>query len=200
MTALPPQPPQRVTEAAARRSSLDFEAALARAQVRIESAAYRHSEWPDQVAAGLRAALELAADDPGTARLLSLELLSSGREGLGRLHRLVDHYAACLRRGRELYPQSASLPQITESTLVNGLVSWVAQRLYAGEASALPTEAGGLIRFILTPYLGVEHADAVSRRHGARAERGSETNGVAAEALRATSWSQARFGPGWPGR
>ncbi|HXV06332.1 MAG TPA: hypothetical protein VFP23_10560 [Solirubrobacterales bacterium] len=41
-----------------------FEAAFARLRVRVETACAAQPEWPEQVAAGVRAALQFAAADP----------------------------------------------------------------------------------------------------------------------------------------
>ena len=144
--------------------SAAFDSAFARAQVGIESACSRHPEWPDRVAAGLSSALDFTASDAATARILTVEAMSNV-EGRARLRRMVEHFAEFLRCGRKVCPDCPPLPVIAETAWIDGLVSLVAQRLLSGEQNDLPAEAPSLIRFLLTPYIGLEQADTVARRH-----------------------------------
>jgi hypothetical protein len=145
----------------------DFAAAFARLQVRVETACVAEAEWPDQVAAGIGAALRFAAAEPASADLLTNGALASGPEGHARYERILDHFAQRLRPGRALRPDGERLPGITEKAMVGGLAMLVAQRLDRGRAAELPGATAEAIQFVLTPYLGTEQARRVAAESGA---------------------------------
>jgi hypothetical protein len=139
-----------------------FDSAFARLQVRIESACVAEAEWPVQVAAGIRAALEFAASDPGTARTLTTDALAGGRAGYERYDRMVSHLSAWLLPGREQRPEGERLPEITEKAMVGGVAMLVAQRVDLGRLAELPALAPEAVQFALTPYLGTDEARRVA--------------------------------------
>lgn len=143
----------------------DFEPAFARLQIRIETACAAESEWPDQVAAGVRAALRFAAADPGSAKVLTSDALAAGQDGYARYERMIAHFGKRLLPGRALRPEGEHLPEIIEKAMTGGLAMLIAQRLDLGREAELPALADEAIQFVLTPYLGTEEA----RRLGAEA-------------------------------
>lgn len=145
----------------------EFAAAFARLQVRVETACAAESEWPAEVAAGVRAALRFAATHPAAADLLTNGALASGPEGHARYERMLDHFAARLRAGRTERPEGERLPEITEKALVGGLAMLVAQRLDRGREAELPGAGAEVVQFVLTPYLGAEEARRIGAEHGA---------------------------------
>jgi hypothetical protein len=143
-----------------------FEAAFARLQVRIETACAAEEEWPVQVAAGIRAALEFAAADPASARLLTNEALAAGRDGHARYDRMLSHFGERLLPGRALRPEGERLPEIVEKAMTGGIAMLIAQRLDMGRAEALPALAEEATQFVLTPYLGTEAARRIAAAPG----------------------------------
>lgn len=135
-----------------------FEAAFARLQVRIETACAAEAEWPDQVAAGIRAALAFAATDPASAGALTNDALAAGKPGFARYDRMIAHFGERLLPGRALRPEGERLPEIAERAMTGGLAMLIAQRLDMGRAAELPALAEEAIQFVLTPYLGTEEA------------------------------------------
>jgi hypothetical protein len=135
-----------------------FETAFARLQIRVETACAAKREWPEQVAAGIRAALAFAAADPDSAQILTNDALAAGREGFARYDRMLDHFGGRLRAGRTMRPEGERLPQTIEKAITGGLAMLVAQRLDMGRAAELPALASEAIEFALTPYLGAEEA------------------------------------------
>jgi hypothetical protein len=131
-----------------------FEAALARLQVRVESACAAKRDWPEQVAAGIRAALEFAAAEPAAADALTNGALAHGHAGFARYDRMIAHFGERLLPGRALRPENARLPEITERAMTGGLATLIAQRLDHGGTDDLPALAPEAIQFVLTPYLG----------------------------------------------
>jgi hypothetical protein len=151
-----------------------FEAAFARLQIRIEHACLGESpsDWPAQVAAAIEVTLAFAAADPAAAQVLTNEAMAEGKTGFARMaegktgfaryDRMIDHFAACLRRGRAQRAEGEWLPEITEKAMVGGLAMLIAQRLDMGREAELPSLAPEAIQFVLTPYLGTEHARRVA--------------------------------------
>ncbi|HWM62960.1 MAG TPA: hypothetical protein VNP96_03125 [Solirubrobacterales bacterium] len=139
-----------------------FESALARAQIRIETACARETEWTAQVAAGIRAALAFAAAEPAAAQVLTNGALAMGRAGFARYDRMIDHFAKAFLPGRALRPEGDRLPATTEKMLAGGVAMLIAQRLDLGRHAELPTLASDAIQFVLTPYLGTAEAKRVA--------------------------------------
>jgi hypothetical protein len=141
-----------------------FAAAFARLQIRIEHACLgeRPSDWPAQVAAAIEVTLAFAAADPAAAQVLTNEAMAEGKTGFARYDRMIDHFAARLRRGRAERAEGKWLPEITEKALVGGLAMLIAQRLDMGREAELPALAPEAIQFVLTPYLGTDRAREVA--------------------------------------
>lgn len=119
-------------------------------------------EWPDQVAAAIRAGFEFAASNPGAADLLTNQALAHGRDGIARYQRFLAFAAGLLLPGRKHRPDGEPLPEIVEHSVAGGLIMLVAQRVDRGRAGELPELAPDAIQFALTPYLGVEGAQRVA--------------------------------------
>lgn len=139
-----------------------FEAAFARLQVVVEEAYVSQAEWPDQVAAAIRAAFEFAVSDPEAADLLTNKALASGSDGIARYQRLLGYGSGLLLPGRQQSPDGALLPGIIEQSVAGGIIMLVAQRVDQGRASELSELVPDAIQFALTPYLGVEWARRVA--------------------------------------
>ena len=131
-------------------------------QVRIELACATADEWPEQVAAGIRAAFDWVAAEPIAAQLLTNDALAGGSIGFERYERMVDYVAGLLEPGRARATHGQRLPEITERAMASGVAMLVAQRLSLGKQAELPAIAGEAIQFVLTPYLGSSEARRVA--------------------------------------
>lgn len=142
----------------------EFEAAFARLRVCVEQACLGvpDSDWSRQIAAAIRAALDFAAADPMAGQVLTNGALAAGKEGFAHYDRMISHFAAELRFGRDERPEGEWLPPITERMMVGGLASLIAQRLDFGRHVELSHLAPEAIQFVLTPYLGGEEARRVA--------------------------------------
>lgn len=147
---------RQLTLAAAR-----FEQALAALRTRIESACAGQDEWPQRVAAGVRAAFEFAAEQPETARLLTGEALARGKEGQAQHRRLVACLAELLRRELPAQPGKDSL-NVTEDAVTGGIALLAARLLDDGRDSELPGVAAEATQLILIPHLGLEEARRIA--------------------------------------
>ena len=139
-----------------------FEAAFARLQVVVEEAYVSRPEWPDQVAAAIRAAFEFAASDPRAADLLTNRALAHGSDGVARYQRLLGYGVGLLLPGRKHSPDAELLPGIIEQSVAGGIIMLVAQRVDRGRAAELPGLIPDAVQFALTPYLGIERARQVA--------------------------------------
>jgi hypothetical protein len=139
-----------------------FEAAFARLQVVVEEAYLSRAEWPDQIAAAIRAGFEFAATDSIAADLLTNQALAHGRDGIARYQRLIGFAAGLLAPGRQLSDDGELLPRVIEQSLAGGIVMLVAQRVDQGLAAELPALAPDAIQFALTPYLGTGRARRIA--------------------------------------
>jgi hypothetical protein len=139
-----------------------FEPALARLQIRVETACASEAEWPGQVAAGIRATFAFAAAEPAAAEVLTNEAMAGGKAGFARYDRMIEHFAEALRPGRAQCLEGEWLPEITEKTMVGGVAMLIAQRLTFDRYAELPALAPEAIQFVLTPYLGAADARRVA--------------------------------------
>lgn len=139
-----------------------FEAAFARLQVVVEEAYVSEAEWPDQVAAAIRAGFEFAASDPGAADLLTNRALAKGSDGIARYQRFLAYAGSLLQPGRQYSPEGALLPAIVEQSVAGGIIMLIAQRADRGRTDELPGLVPDAVQFALTPYLGVEGARRVA--------------------------------------
>jgi hypothetical protein len=139
-----------------------FDSAFAALQVRIESACTAASDWPEGVAAGIRAAFNWAAAEPAAAQLLTNDALAGGSAGFECYERMVAYVAELLAPGRGQATHGETLPVITERAMASGVAMLVAQRLSLGKQAELPAIAGEAIQFVLTPYLGGAEARRVA--------------------------------------
>ena len=109
-----------------------FDSAANEVTKRIEEAcAEVGPEWPDRVAAGLRAFLSYVVEEPAAARLCMIEATSATPAASARYDDAMQRVADMLR---EEAPAETGLPDTTEETLVCG-VAWILhQKIRRGEA------------------------------------------------------------------
>jgi AcrR family transcriptional regulator len=124
----------------------------------ITAATATEADWPNQVIAALRAALDFFAAEPDLARLCLLESVSATPTIAIRFREAVLAGVPALARGRaELADPDSLLPE-TESSIIGGAVSLATRSIIAGETEKLPDLLPDLTDFTLSPYLGAERA------------------------------------------
>jgi len=148
-------------------SSDDFEAgfpdALAHLQVTILDACRRQETWPAKVAAGVGAAVDFAATQPETARMLTIQALIQRPDGGRRYVRMIEHFAELL--GAEA-PRDRRRPISTEQALVGGVATTIADHIRSETPTDLRAEVPALVELVLVPYLGQAEARRWARREG----------------------------------
>lgn len=120
------------------------------------------SEWPFKVKAVIEAALDYAAAEPAQVGLLTLDALSANVEMAQQVLVSTEHLAALLSRGRALSEEAATLPELTEKSVVGALTAIVSSRIANDEAEQLPELAPQLVELTLTPYVGAAEAKRVA--------------------------------------
>jgi AcrR family transcriptional regulator len=135
-----------------------FDAVLDHLAELIAEAAAPEPDWPNQVIAALRAALDFFAAEPDLARLCLLESVSATPTIAIRFREAVLACVPALARGRsELADPDSLLPE-TESSIIGGAVSLATRLIIAGQSETLPDLLPDLAEFTLSPYLGAERA------------------------------------------
>lgn len=141
-----------------------FEAAFARLQVTLEMACAGGDPWPERVGLAIRGALELAAEDPAAASVLTSAALAQGSDGIERYERLMAYLAGLLEPGRAESPYGPDLPPTTERSLAGGVAAIVANRVERERAEELPGLCAEMVQFVLTPYMGTDAARRIATR------------------------------------
>jgi len=116
-----------------------FEELFGRLLEAIEDACAAEVEAGAKARAGARMAATLMAADPPTARLLSVEIVSAGPEGVRAQHDAIERLAASLRGGGE--PATADAAW----ALVAAMTALVAKRAAEGRGPD-PTELEALAK------------------------------------------------------
>ncbi len=109
---------------------------LGRLLEEVDASCEPAEKGPEKVRAGVRAVLTLFAADPPTARLLTVEILALGPEGVERNDAAVEAFTARLRAG--LGSDVAQSRPNAEWVLVAGIAMLIGKRVVAGEAASLP--------------------------------------------------------------
>jgi AcrR family transcriptional regulator len=135
-----------------------FDAVRDYLEERIAAAVAEQPDWPHQLIAALRTALEFLAAEPDLARLSLVE--SVGATPTIAIH-FREAVLACIpavARGRDETPEGSALPPNTEDSVLGGIVSLATGSIISGKAEGLPALLPDLTEFALTPYLGGDRA------------------------------------------
>ncbi|HVY79196.1 MAG TPA: TetR/AcrR family transcriptional regulator [Solirubrobacterales bacterium] len=128
----------------------------------VEEACEVHRQWPQKVKAAIGGVLAALMEASGLARAFMVEAGTASLAATERMLSVVDDFATVLRRGREIYPSAAALPEPTERALVGGVASIVSAHLLAENARALAELESQLVEILLTPYIGADEARRVA--------------------------------------
>jgi AcrR family transcriptional regulator len=144
-----------------------FEAALMRCRLRMEAAAlpgYRRSrDWPEGVAALVRACLTFLEAEPDVARLLTVDVYSAGEGAVESLDRAIELSLRFIEAG-------SSPPDLRNPIAAEGIQSAVyallAARVKSDPEAELRDLAPLAIYIVLVPYLGAQRAYELAIAHG----------------------------------
>lgn len=143
----------------------DTTVAVTTARVR-EAMGAVEGEWPEQLAAAIRAFFAAIVAEPLIARACLVEAATASPEVLARYENVTKAFVPILREGRNYEPQAKALPETMEGTLA-GATLWSAyQRLIVGEAERVGELLFETVHLLLRPYIG----DAKAREVAAATE------------------------------
>jgi len=131
------------------------------------TAAFRAADdesWPEQIAAGLGAIVELLAAEADIARMAMVEVTAAGADARGRYRAMLTRFTPFLEKGRTYSGQGEELPADTARFAIGGATSMIFDEIRAGRGPELKRSLPDLVFAVLMPYLGPEAAEDEMRR------------------------------------
>jgi|SRR5665811_716867 len=120
--------------------------------------------WPEQIAAGLGALVELLAMEADIARMAMIEVTAAGDDARERYRAMLTRFTPFLEKGRTYSGQGEALPADTARFAVGGATSMIFDEVRAGRGPELKRILPDLVFAVLMPYLGPEAAEDEMRR------------------------------------
>jgi AcrR family transcriptional regulator len=115
-------------------------------------------DWPQQVRAALATMLRFFSAEPELARVYAFEPVAAGGKIAARHTASTNGLVEILKAGRPAHIGEHPLPEVTEETLVGGILSTIVREIIAGRTEKLEALLPDLVELVLTPYLGAEEA------------------------------------------
>ena len=134
-----------------------FDAAFEDLDAKLTEAAAQESDWPHQVIASLRAALEFFADEPVFARAFVIEPPTATPAIVSRFREAVVAGISFLSRGRGERTEATALPESTEDSILGGLVTLVGRAMFE-DSEPIEAVLPDMVEFALAPYVGPDQA------------------------------------------
>jgi len=120
--------------------------------------------WPEQIAAGLGALVELLAMEADIARMAMVEVTAAGDDARERYRAMFARFTPFFEQGRSYAGQDAELPADTARFAIGGAASMIFDEVRAGRGPELKRILPDLVFAVLMPYLGSEAAEDEMRR------------------------------------
>jgi len=120
--------------------------------------------WPEQIAAGLGALVELLSMEADIARMAMVEATAVGDDARERYRAMFTRFTPFLEEGRTYSGQGEELPADTARFAVGGAASMIFDEVRAGRGPELKRILPDLVFAVLMPYLGPEAAEDEMRR------------------------------------
>lgn len=139
-----------------------FDVLLAHVTAGFEAAA--DEPWPEQIAAGLTALVELLAMEADIARMAMVEVTAAGDDARERYRAMFTRFTPFLEQGRTYSGQGEELPADTARFAIGGATSMIFDEVRAGRGPELKRILPDLVFAVLMPYLGPEAAEDEMRR------------------------------------
>ena len=112
----------------------DYSTSLRKVQDAVRHACARQTEWQGRIAAGIRAALELAAAEPGVARALTAAAHSADPETADRYVEGLESFSSLLN---EAAPHPRRFPVSTDEALIGAIATVVGAHVQAATTDQL---------------------------------------------------------------
>jgi AcrR family transcriptional regulator len=120
--------------------------------------------WPDRIAAGLRALVDLLASEHDIARMAMVEVTAVGEDARIRYRGALGRFTYFLEEGRTFSSQGEELPADTARFAIGGATSMIFDEIRAGRGPELRRILPDLVFAVLMPYIGPEAAEDEMRR------------------------------------
>jgi AcrR family transcriptional regulator len=120
--------------------------------------------WKDRICAGLRALVDLLADEHDIARMAMVEVTAVGEDARIRYRAALGRFTYFLEEGRSASAQGDELPADTARFAIGGATSMIFDEVRAGRGPELRRLLPDLLFAVLMPYLGPEAAEDEMRR------------------------------------
>lgn len=115
--------------------------------------------WPERIAAGLHALVELLSVEADIARMAMVEVTAAGDDARERYRAALARFTPFLEEGREYSGQGEELPPDTARFAIGGAASILFDEIRAGRGPDLQRVLPDLVFAVLMPYLGPEDAE-----------------------------------------
>jgi AcrR family transcriptional regulator len=158
----------------------------ARAIHRMEEAYQEAEGWPGRVEAAIRALFEAAVENPGSVRLILLEINALGPAGIERRERSTARYERFIRDALELAPGRGAVSDVVVKAAVGGLQRVMYRRIRRGERGKLLALVPDLVTWITAYYptpssiLAQPRSSANAGEHPRRMPEGGRAPGTLA--------------------
>lgn len=129
--------------------------------------------WPQRIATGLGALVELLAAEADIARMAMVEVTAAGDDARERYRAALARFTPFLEEGRTYSGQGDELPPDTARFAVGGATSMIFDEIRAGRGPELERLLPDLVFAVLMPYLGPEAAENEMRRVAGEATKRS---------------------------
>lgn len=139
-----------------------FDVLVAHVTAAFEAAA--EESWPEQIASGLGALVDLMATEADIARMAMVEVTAAGDDARERYRAMLTRFTPFLEKGRTYSGQGEELPADTARFAVGGATSMIFDEVRAGRGPELKRILPDLVFAVLMPYLGSEAAEDEMRR------------------------------------
>lgn len=139
-----------------------FDVLIAHVTAAFEAAA--GERWPEQIAAGLQALVELLSAEADIARMAMVEVTAAGDDARERYRAMLTRFKPFLEQGRTYSGQGDELPADTARFAIGGATSMIFDEIRAGRGPELKRLLPDLVFAVLMPYLGSEAAEDEMRR------------------------------------
>jgi AcrR family transcriptional regulator len=134
--------------------------------VTIDAYAVHEDDWPQAIAAGIRALIGYLSTEPAHAHLSVVDTFASSPEALDIRETALRAFAAYLRRGYEL---AGEVPGVAAEAIAGGIWQVLHRYIADGRIAELPDAAAQIVYFALTPFVGPRKAAETALKRSAAA-------------------------------
>jgi AcrR family transcriptional regulator len=131
-----------------------YDRIVRRGRAQIAAVVATQESWGAEAYAGLRELLAMFVAEPLSARIVLIEVQTSGQPGTLRYNSLLDAATSWLRGGRRHSRPASGLPASFELAAISGVSHLLQQQLLAGESRSLEALFADSCAMILEPILG----------------------------------------------